>query len=70
MVELRDIYQQGVGLMPPVSLRMRIGKSTRTLPTLPTKGRLETLTKLYSPQSRLSTPSSISSHGLLPLAQA
>jgi hypothetical protein len=27
------IYRQGVGLMPPVSLRMRIGKSTRTLST-------------------------------------
>jgi hypothetical protein len=49
--------------MPPVLLRMRIGKRTRTLPT---EGVLETLTMLYSPVNAII----LSSHGLLPLAQA
>jgi hypothetical protein len=63
VVELRDICRQGVGLMPPVLLRMRIGKRTRTLPT---EGVLETLTMLYSSVNAII----LSSHGLLPLAQA
>lgn len=53
VVEPRDIYRQGVGLMPPVSLRMRIGKSSRTLPT---KGGLETLTMPYSPVNPIIIP--------------